>query len=127
LKGDVSFQPLSTLKLLPYLHALIEVDKGSDSLDTTTVSWVSPTVGTAAEKNDKPCLDASAANTVTGSAPLKDALPTMMWESHNRTLDAILNKYGPANITRRAQSLGLLQTEMYFGCAQPGGPEQPWA
>jgi hypothetical protein len=115
------------LKLLPYLHALIEVDKGAASLDATTVSWVSPTIGTTAEKNDTPCLDASAANTVTGSAVLKDALPTMMWESHNRTLDAILNKYGPANITRRGQSLGLRQTEMYFGCPQPGGPERPWA
>jgi hypothetical protein len=127
LNADVCFQPLSTLKLLPYLHALVEVDKGSASMDTTKVSWVAPTTGTPAEKSDTTCLSTSAPNTVTGSAPLEDALPTMMWESHNRTLDAVLNKYGPVNITRRAQSLGLRQTEMYFGCPQPGGPEQPWA
>jgi hypothetical protein len=127
LNADVCFQPLSTLKLLPYLHALIEIDKGADSLDGTTVSWVAPTTGTTADKIDKTCLAASAPNTATGSAPLKDALPTMMWESHNRTLDAVLNRYGPVNITRRAQGLGLRQTEMYFGCAQSGGPQQPWA
>ena len=51
----------------------------------------------------------------------------MMWESHNRTLDSVLNKYGPSNITARGQELGLKQTEMYFGCPQPGGPQQPWA
>ena len=51
----------------------------------------------------------------------------MMWESHNRTLDSILSKYGPANITTRGQSLALRQTEMYSGCAQPSGPQAPWA
>ena len=125
--ADMAFQPLSTLKLLPYLHALIEVDKGNATLTGTKVSWVAPVTGSVASKADKTCLDASAPNTQTGSAPLKDALPTMMWESHNRTLDAVLKKYGPAKITKRAQSLGLAQTEMYFGCPQPNGSQQPWA
>ena len=52
--SDVCFQPLSTLKLLPYLYTLIEVDKGNASLSGTTVSWVQPTTGTTAEKNDAP-------------------------------------------------------------------------
>ena len=125
--SDVCFQPLSTLKLLPYLYTLIEVDKGNASLSGTTVSWVQPTTGTTAEKNDTTCLAEGSAGTQSGSAKLADALPTMMWESHNRTLDAVLNKYGPVNLTKRAQSLGLTQTEMYFGCPQPGGPERPWA
>lgn len=125
--ADVVFQPLSTLKLLPYLHALIEVDNGDATLTGTKVSWVAPTIGTAAAKADATCLDASAPNTQTGSAPLDDALPTMMWESHNRTLDAVLKKYGPAKITKRAQGLGLTQTEMYFGCPQANGSAQPWA
>ena len=30
-------------------------------------------------------------------------------------------------ITERAQSLGLEQTEMYFGCKQPDARDAPWA
>jgi hypothetical protein len=125
--SDVCFQPLSTLKLLPYLHTLIEVDKGNATLSGTKVSWVQPTSGTAAEKSDTTCLAPGSAGTQSGSAKLADALPTMMWESHNRTLDSVLSKYGPSNITKRGQDLGLKQTEMYFGCPQSGGPQQPWA
>jgi Beta-lactamase enzyme family len=125
--SDVCFQPLSTLKLLAYLYTMIEVDKGNATMDGTSISWIQPTTGTPAAISDTTCLKASDPNTLAGSAKLKDALPTMMWESHNRTLDSILNKYGPANITTRGQSLGLRQTEMYFGCAQPNGPQEPWA
>ncbi len=50
----------------------------------------------------------------------------MMWESHNRTLDAVLDQYGPSNITARAHALGLQDTEMHFGCPQPNDPA-PWA
>ena len=125
--SDVCFQPLSTLKLLPYLHTLIEIDKGNATLNGTKVTWVQPTSGTAAEISDTSCLAPGSAGTKAGSAVLADALPTMMWESHNRTLDSVLSKYGPSNITARGQDLGLKQTEMYFGCPQPGGPQQPWA
>src|ERR1051325_7840474 len=125
--SEACFQPLSTLKLLPYLYTLIEVDKGNATMNGTTLSWVQPTTGTPAQISDTSCLQPGAPNTKSGSAPLADALPTMMWESHNRTLDSLLGKYGPANVTARAQSLGLTQTEMYFGCPQPGGPQAPWA
>jgi hypothetical protein len=125
--SDVCFQPLSTLKLLPYLYTMIEIDKGNATMNGTTISWIQPTTGTPAAISDTTCLKASDSNTQAGSAKLKDALPTMMWESHNRTLDSLLNKYGTADITARGQSLGLRQTEMYFGCAQPGGPQAPWA
>jgi hypothetical protein len=124
--ADVCFQPLSTLKLLPYLHAIIEVDKGNATLTGTKISWVEPKAGTGAAKTDTTCLKASDSKNQTGSAPLRDALPTMMWESHNRTLDSILTKYGVVAITKRAQSLGLKQTEMYFGCKQPDSPDIPW-
>jgi Beta-lactamase enzyme family len=125
--SDVCFQPLSTLKLLPYLYTMIEVDKDNATMDGTSVSWIQPTTGTPSAISDATCLKASDPNTQAGSDKLKNALPTMMWESHNRTLDSILNKYGPPNITTRGQSLGLRQTEMYFGCAQPSGPQKPWA
>src|SRR5207253_2158892 len=118
---------LSTLKLLPYLHTMIEVDKGNATLAGTKISWVQLTNGTPAEKTDTSCLVSGSPGTEAGSAKLADALPTMMWESHNRTLDAVLTKYGPANITARGQKLSLTQTEMYFGCPQPAGPQQPWA
>jgi hypothetical protein len=51
----------------------------------------------------------------------------MMWESHNRTLDALMAKYPPAVLNPRALQLGLSQTQMYFGCPQPKGPAAPWA
>lgn len=125
--SEVCFQPLSTLKLLPYLHALRSVDAGTSSLTGTTVSWVQPTTGTPQDMVDKSCIGRSTPNTQVQSAPLIDALPTMMWESHNRTLDAVLDRYGPVDITKGAQTLGLTQTEMYFGCPQPNGPAAPWA
>jgi hypothetical protein len=125
--ADVCFQPLSTLKLLPYLRAMIEADTAGVSLTAISVSWVQPTTGTPAQISDTTCLAAGSPNTQAGSATLAEALPTMMWESHNRTLDALLNRYGPASITAQAQRLGLAQTEMYFGCPQTGGPSQPWA
>jgi hypothetical protein len=90
--SDVCFQPLSTLKLLPYLHTLIEIDKGNATLNGTKVTWVQPTSGTAAEISDTSCLAPGSAGTKAGSAVLADALPTMMWESHNRTLDSVLSK-----------------------------------
>lgn len=123
--ADVCFQPLSTLKLLPYLHALIAVDQGETTMEST-VSWVQPTSGTPAEMTNASCLDASEPGMTTASAALTDALPTMMWESHNRTLDAVLERFGPAAITRQAQSLGMRQTEMYQGCPLAGHPA-PWA
>jgi hypothetical protein len=49
-----------------------------------------------------------------------------MWESHNRTLDAFLSRYGPDAITDRGQKLGLKDTEMHFGCPQ-GDVKAPWA
>jgi Beta-lactamase enzyme family len=123
--AEVCFQPLSTLKLLPYLHALVEVDQGHTTM-ASTVSWVQPVRGTPAEMTDASCLDASAPGMTTRSAPLSDALPTMMWESHGRTLDAVLARFGTAVMTRQVQSFGLRQTEMYSGCPAGGHPA-PWA
>jgi hypothetical protein len=123
--SDACFQPFSTLKLLPYLHTVIEVDKGNATLTESTVWWIQPTTGTPEEIAYATCLEASDPNTAINFGKLKDVLPTMMWESHNRSLDALLTNYGPANITITAQSLGLTQTEMYFGCPH-GGKLQPF-
>ncbi|MEJ6395540.1 serine hydrolase [Gymnodinialimonas sp. 2305UL16-5] len=112
---------------MPYAHALRCVDQGQDNLSGTNVTWVQLTTGTPAQMTDQSCIVAGAPGTQTGLVPLEDALLTMMWESHNRTLDAVLDRYGPANITAEAQNLGLRQTEMYFGCPQPGCPQAPWA
>ncbi len=129
--GGLRFQPLSTLKLLPYLYTMIELDKSSATLNGTTVSWIETTKDDPNtpfdDRNYASCLTSGSPDTQTGTAVLADALPTMMWESHNRTLDAVLDKYDPNNITTRAYQLGLTQTEMYFGCLQPNGPSQPWA
>lgn len=93
LAGDWPFQPLSTLKLLPYLYTMIEVDKGNATLAGTSISLTEATVDDPSTKDidepkDASCLVPGSPNTQSGSAKLKDALPTMMWESHSRTLDA---------------------------------------
>jgi len=116
---------------LPYLYTMIEIDTGKATLNGTTVSWIEATKDDPSTPEDdrkyKSCLKTGSPDTKPGSAKLADALPTMMWESHNRTLDAVLDKYGPDNITDRGQQLGLTQTEMHFGCPQPNGPSAPWA
>jgi hypothetical protein len=131
LAGDWPFQPLSTLKLLPYLYTMIEIDKGNATLADTSVSWTETTVDDPTTSDDErkyaSCLVPGSPHTQPGSAKLKDALPTMMWESHNRTLDALMAKYPPAVLNPRALQLGLSQTQMYFGCPQPNGPSAPWA
>ncbi len=131
LAGDWPFQPLSTLKLLPYLYTMIEIDKGTATLPYTSVSWTEATVDDLSTDVDEPkdasCLVPGSPHTKPGSATLKDALPTMMWESHSRTLDALMAKYPPAVLNPRALQLGLSQTQMYFGCPQPHGPSAPWA
>lgn len=114
--ADVCFQPLSTLKLLPYFHAVSEIDKGNSDLATTNVDWLQLTTGTADQMNNTNCLQSTDANVTPAEAPLGDVLPTMMWFSHNRSLDAVMEHYGIKNITQRIQNLGLKQTEMYYGC-----------
>ena len=109
----------------------LEQPPGKATLNGTTVSWIEATKDDPSTPEDdrkyKSCLKTGSPDTKPGSAKLADALPTMMWESHNRTLDAVLDKYGPDNITDRGQQLGLTQTEMHFGCPQPNGPSAPWA
>jgi len=113
--GGLRFQPASTLKLLPYLYAVQEVDRGNASLGGSTVSWIGNPGDPYAS-----CLTMG----TPGSATFTHALPTMMWYSHNRTLDAFFGLYPPYHtnpqvetLTSRAQSeWGLANTEMYFGC-----------
>lgn len=130
MNADKPFQPFSVLKLLPYLHALIEIDQGKETLTGTRVSWIEATRDNPTTSGDErllaSCLTPGAADTRTGSASLADALPTMMWFSHNRTLDSLLDRYGPSNITSRMRALGLKHTEMHFGCPRPGD-RVPWA
>jgi hypothetical protein len=129
LAGNLPFQPLSTLKLLPYTYAIEQIDKGDESLNTV-VDWYEP-------KEDDPdtevderkyatCLGPGS-DTTHKRAQFRHALPTMMWESHNRTLDAFLNRYTPEALTAEAQNVwGLAHTEMHYGCPTDG-VDRPWA
>ncbi len=119
--ADVCFQPLSVLKLLPYLHSLVDIDRGDAKLSTQVTWWQKDSSDT-----DTTCLKRGG-GTIRGRAPLSDALPTMMWESHNRTLDAVMDRTGTKALCRRAHELDLAQTEMYPGCKQGDGPDRPWA
>lgn len=61
--ADVIYQPLSTLKLLGYLHALVDVDKGLSTMNTE-VTW---TEFLAGDDTENKCLKAGTPNTRTGS------------------------------------------------------------
>jgi hypothetical protein len=125
----LSFQPLSTLKLLPYLYTMVEIDKGNATL-ATNLTWIEATTNDPATPFDETklgsCYAAGAPGTKQNSAAYSVVLPTMMWFSHNRTLDAFLAKYGPANVTSRGQQLGLASTQMFSGCPQ-GADMKPWS
>jgi hypothetical protein len=129
LAAHLRFQPLSTLKLLPYLVAIDRIDRGLDSLNSL-LTWTEATQDDPATDSDDryyaSCLTPGSPGTQAGRAQFRDALPTMMWESHGRTLDAFLSRYGPNSITDRGHQLGLKQTEMHFGCPQ-GNVKAPWA
>ena len=95
------------------------------------MTWIETTKDnrntTIDERKYAGCLKSGAANTRSASAKWRDALPTMMWESHNRTLDAFLDRFKPDTLTTRAQkSWGLANTEMHFGCPQ-GSNQAPWS
>jgi hypothetical protein len=113
--GALPFQPASTLKLLPYLYAITEIDRLQATMDGSFVSWIGDPGNSLRE-----CLTSG----VPGSASFRDALPTMMWYSHNRTLDAFFDLYPPYSpdplvetLTSRAQSeWGMTDTWMYYGC-----------
>jgi hypothetical protein len=125
--SDVPFQPLSMLKILPHMTALREVDAGRAFL-SEKVRWVERTAVNMAngETIDDSCLMEGSLNTKVAEAPLSDALPTMMWESHNRTLDAVMGKFPPRVFTTRLRGMGLRQTEMYPEC-DSSSRRAPWA
>jgi hypothetical protein len=117
--ANLRFQPLSTLKLLPYFYAVRQIDKDGASL-ASTFSWKESST------NETPCFAPPGSTINTRSAGMADALRTMMWESHGPILEGFLELYTPAKITELVQSLGLKETEMYFGWPQSSGASPPW-
>jgi len=109
LAGGLPFQPASTLKLLPYLYAIQEIDLGNRTLDGSSVSWL---------QDDHDELAVCLTTGTAASATFRDALPTMMWYSHNRTLDAFFDEFDPEiEISPRAQTQwNMPNTVMYHGC-----------
>lgn len=122
LAEDMPLQPLSMLKILPYAYALDELDRSpvfptvSQGLKGSYTTWYQSGPGDV----DTTCL----ASGTMGRATWESALPTMMWESHNRTLDTFLDRFGTANLTARAQAdpsapdpgFGMPHTVMHPGC-----------
>ena len=113
--SGLSFQPASTLKLLPYLYAMQETDSRYASLSSQLRVFRHPDNWRADCTGTRQFINVT----------FKDALPTMMWYSHNPTLDALFNQYYPAynsnalldTLTRRAQhQWGMPNTIIFSGC-----------
>ena len=124
--ADLPMQMLSVAKLVTYLYALDEISKGKETL-VSTISWREPLKDNPKtgvdERTEQVCLPKGTRYSKTNSASFLDALPTLMWFSHNRTLEAFYSKFGIGNINDRARApvalggFGLTNTNVYSGCA----------
>jgi hypothetical protein len=121
LAENMTYNPLSVLKLLPHLYVMdrLDADPGGDLLDEPrTVTWKAlkgkPGEPYCPERDEG---KASQTNTTT--------LRTTLWLALNRSWnpahEALLNKYGWAAINRWAHAKGMRDTNVYPGCPQPNG------
>ncbi len=121
LAGDRAYQPLSVLKLIPHLYVMdkLDNDPGLDMLDQPKgITWRA----LQAKPDEIWCrLTDKGKPTQIYSETLRMTLTRGLGESLNRAHEALLNKYGSANINKRIHDMGLKSTSVYPGCKQPTG------
>ena len=128
--ASLPMQMMSVAKLVTYLYAVDQIDRGLASLDSQ-VTWVQPVADDPKTAEDdrlmRVCVPKRTRGTTVGGATWRDALPTLMWFSHNRTLEAFYDLFTSAAINDRAQQsmaaggFGLSNTVVYTGCPQKSG------
>ncbi len=115
--SHIPFQPASTLKLAPFYAAIDLVDrKVWKSMDKEAVSWVG-IKGKIKAEHDQDCeTNTDGKDRVWRSAKLKDAMPTMMYNSDNPIHEALLRKMDIDTLNDIIKNAGLINTVQYYGC-----------
>jgi Beta-lactamase enzyme family/Bacterial tandem repeat domain 1 len=125
LAQSMTFNPLSVLKLVPHLYVmdLLDKDPTLSLLDKPNgISWTA--LKGQPDAIYCPYSDGSVPTQVY-SDTLRNTLKRGLWESLNRAHEALVNKYGSDPINARIHQLGLGDTNVYPGCAQPP-PQKDW-
>lgn len=103
------FEPASTIKVVPHLYAMRQVQSGSASLNDTLPRYTDAATSCPSTAQS-------------GSEPLSTVLSQMMKNSDNARTRAVIDTYGQSNINAMAQStVGMNDTSInhVIGC---GGP-----
>jgi hypothetical protein len=109
LEESFSFEPASTIKVLPHLYAMNQVQNGAANLTDSVQQYTN---------GPESCPDpAQPGSTET----LSVALQQMMWHSDNARTREITDTFGAANMNAYAASIGMFGTQLnhIVGC---GGP-----
>lgn len=110
------YQPMSVLKLVPYLYVMDLVDRDPQVDLDDNFSWDGPL------DPDKEICPGYPYATITHSDTVRNVLKDAMRRSLGRAHETLLNTYTPEAITARMHdpAIGLERTEIYYGCQHPG-------
>ena len=109
------YQPMSVLKLVPYLYAMDQIDMNKAGFGDLIVSE-SP----KGQDDQHVCPGQVGERTRHANDTLKDVLQRAMWQSQGRAHESLLNRWTPEAITARMHQLGLSRTTIHYGCQHPG-------
>lgn len=118
LAHDSPYQPMSVMKLVPFLYVLDRVDRGLSKLEDE-LTWQRPP-----GMPDDPCPGDGPSETF--STDLGSVLDRAMKISLNRAHETLLDEFKPHAITSfvRGDAIGMKSTRMYYGC--PGKTKKDW-
>src|SRR5262249_2607380 len=119
LAENMTFQPLSVLKLVPHLYVMDLLDKGDVNLDDPNgISWTT----LQGKPDEKYCPFRDGGDpTQTVSKSLRLTLTRALGESYDLAHESLLNHFGYDNINTSVHQMGLENTSVYPGCPQPPG------
>ncbi len=116
LANNWPYQPMSVLKLVPYLYVMDLVDRDPELDLEDSFSWEGPL------DPDKEICPGYPYATITHSDTLRNVLMDALRRSLGRAHETLMNTYTPEAITARMHdpAIGLERTELYYGCQHPG-------
>jgi beta-lactamase family protein/polyglycine hydrolase-like protein len=113
------YNPSSVLKLVPHLFIMDLFDQNKANLDQQhTVPWHSKP-----GKPDEIMCPADTGPFDEHDQSLRETLTEALHDSNNRAHESLLNKYTPEAINPRIHQLGLVNTNIYYGCKHEGKPD----